>query len=136
MRGACGRPGCEEPATATFGFDGGRAVVWLHPIDEPEGSGLLCSRHADALVVPRGWTLHDRRKARRKKSPPGAAKPRAAEKPSVAPAPPTLPFPERPARALRRPAWAQRDAADDPVGALLEAGSPLLSRAFRNARPS
>jgi hypothetical protein len=28
------------------------------PVDEP---GVLCSRHADAMVVPRGWTLDDRR---------------------------------------------------------------------------
>lgn len=28
------------------------------PIDEPS---VLCARHADAMVVPRGWTLDDRR---------------------------------------------------------------------------
>lgn len=28
------------------------------PIDEPN---VLCARHADAMVVPRGWTLDDRR---------------------------------------------------------------------------
>lgn len=28
------------------------------PVDEP---GVLCGRHADAMVVPRGWTLDDRR---------------------------------------------------------------------------
>lgn len=109
--------------------------MWLHPVDEPEGAGFLCTRHADTLVVPRGWTVHDRRKPARRR----AARPRtpAAEKKiavPVAPAPPTLPFPERSPRALRRPAWAQREAADDPVGALLDAGTPLLSRAFRNAR--
>ena len=28
------------------------------PVDEPS---VLCARHADAMVVPRGWTLDDRR---------------------------------------------------------------------------
>ena len=28
------------------------------PVDEPN---VLCARHADAMVVPRGWTLDDRR---------------------------------------------------------------------------
>ena len=133
MRSVCGRPGCDGPATATFGFDGARGVVWLHPIDEPEGSGVLCAHHADALVVPRGWTLHDLRKAPR----PRSARPRSAPRRREAPEPsmPTLPFTEhKKERELHKPAWAQRDAADDPVDALLDAGSPLLARAFRNAR--
>ena len=28
------------------------------PVDEPS---VLCARHADAMVVPLGWTLDDRR---------------------------------------------------------------------------
>jgi hypothetical protein len=111
--------------------------VWLHPVDEPEGSGFLCTRHADALVVPRGWTVHDRRTpARRRAAKPRTPAPKKKVAVPVAPAPPTLPFPERSPRALRRPAWAQHDAADDPVDALLEVGSPLLARAFRSARSS
>lgn len=41
-----------------------RLLVWLALV--PDGvttirSGMLCRRHADAMVVPRGWTLDDRR---------------------------------------------------------------------------
>jgi hypothetical protein len=143
MRGVCGRPGCEEPATVTFGFDGARGAVWLHPIDEPEGSGLLCSHHADTLVVPKGWTLHDERagkpsspRRRRRAAHDPAKRPAKPRTEPSAPAP-TLPFPERSAgRTLRRPAWAEKADPDDSVGALLEADSPLLARAFRNAKPT
>jgi len=42
-------------------------LVWLEVL--PEGpptmqNGVICRRHADAMVVPRGWTLDDRREAR------------------------------------------------------------------------
>ena len=47
-----------------YGFDADRQLVWLAP-SEPDAdrmrAGALCRRHADALVVPRGWTLDDRR---------------------------------------------------------------------------
>ena len=37
-------------------------LFWLAPIDaNPDRAGVLCRRHADAMVVPRGWTLDDRR---------------------------------------------------------------------------
>jgi len=40
-----------------------RLVFWMAPIeDEPDtDGGVICQRHADRLVVPRGWTLDDRR---------------------------------------------------------------------------
>ena len=43
-----------------------RLLVWLALV--PDGgeairSGMLCRRHADAMVVPRGWTLDDRRES-------------------------------------------------------------------------
>ena len=47
-----------------YGFDADRQLVWLAP-SAPDSdrmrAGALCRRHADALVVPRGWTLDDRR---------------------------------------------------------------------------
>lgn len=60
----CERPGCAEPATVAYGFDASRCVVWFEP-HRPEGtrSGGICRRHADAMVVPRGWWLDDRREA-------------------------------------------------------------------------
>ena len=62
----CERPGCSAPATVTYGFDTGELLVWLSPFEpegkaRPYGSGILCRRHADALVVPRGWHVDDRR---------------------------------------------------------------------------
>ena len=44
-----------------------RLLVWLEIVPEgaaPVRSGVLCRRHADAMVVPRGWTLDDRRESR------------------------------------------------------------------------
>ena len=43
-------------------------MVWLSPFEpeekaRPYGTGILCRRHADALVVPRGWHVDDRREA-------------------------------------------------------------------------
>jgi hypothetical protein len=38
-------------------------LFWIAPIREAPtlDPSLLCRRHADAMVVPRGWTLDDRR---------------------------------------------------------------------------
>jgi hypothetical protein len=38
-------------------------LFWLAPLaDAPTAdANLLCRRHADAMIVPRGWTLDDRR---------------------------------------------------------------------------
>ena len=50
-----------------YGFDVDRLLVWLAPRDpdggDPMRAGSLCKRHADAMVVPLGWTLDDRRDA-------------------------------------------------------------------------
>jgi len=52
----------------TYGFDTADLLVWLSPFEpdekaRPYGSGILCRRHADALAVPRGWHVDDRREA-------------------------------------------------------------------------
>jgi Protein of unknown function (DUF3499) len=62
----CERPGCSDIAAMAYGFDVDRLLVWLSPRDpdgDPLRAGSLCKRHADAMVVPRGWTLDDRREA-------------------------------------------------------------------------
>lgn len=63
MQRHCARPGCTETATATLTYDYGASTVWIdvlssesHPMTHD-----LCPRHADALSVPRGWLLQDRR---------------------------------------------------------------------------
>lgn len=48
----------------SYGFDADRLLVWLAAREadaDPLRAGGLCKRHADAMVVPRGWTLDDRR---------------------------------------------------------------------------
>jgi hypothetical protein len=49
----------------SYGIDNASLTVWVdnRAILEREHAGRLCRRHADALVVPRGWTLDDRRLA-------------------------------------------------------------------------
>jgi hypothetical protein len=63
MARLCERPGCSTPAEVAYGFDPVNLVVWLGVFDLAEGtrSGVLCLRHADAMVVPLGWMLDDRR---------------------------------------------------------------------------
>jgi len=66
MQRLCERPGCSEPGAIGFGFDADRLLVWLTrrealAADDVHRAGVLCRRHADAMVVPVGWTLDDRR---------------------------------------------------------------------------
>lgn len=65
MRKLCERPGCGAPAEVSYGIDNASLTVWVdnRAILEREHAGRLCRRHADALNVPRGWTLDDRRQA-------------------------------------------------------------------------
>jgi hypothetical protein len=48
-----------------FGFQADRLIVWLDVVSPSDidraRAGVLCRLHADAMVVPRGWTLDDRR---------------------------------------------------------------------------
>lgn len=64
MARLCERPGCSDPGAIAYGFDGATALVWLalpEPNEDRHRAGVLCLRHADAMVVPIGWTLDDRR---------------------------------------------------------------------------
>jgi hypothetical protein len=61
----CERPGCSEPGAAAYGMVPEDLLFWIAPLGDaptPDPS-VLCKRHADAMVVPRGWTLDDRREA-------------------------------------------------------------------------
>lgn len=122
-------------------------LFWIAPLgDSPAPDpAVLCRRHADAMVVPRGWTLDDRREDQ-----PRLFKPRPAAEPAPRPRR-SRPRPaardgseqlqidgtgeiERPSPALATsppPAWAPDFDADDDLDGLLEASSPLLARAFR-----
>ena len=59
----CERPGCSEAGAASYGMVPEDLLFWVdtfHAADAHD-TGVLCRRHADAMVVPRGWTLDDRR---------------------------------------------------------------------------
>lgn len=63
MRKLCERSGCAEPNAVAYGIDNARLTVWFEVALEQDATeaGALCRRHADALVVPKGWTIDDRR---------------------------------------------------------------------------
>jgi len=179
MRRLCGRPGCSAPATVTFAFDATRRVVWLNAIAEGTArAGDLCTRHADSLVPPQGWTRDDQRpdplaprpveaaqtaitntdellphreiKRRRKTKARWSDVPSLFdETPGAAPEPVLTIAPDRHDAAatepiaepdvepvvapLIEPGWEPRFDVDD-LGGLLDAKTPLLSRAFRAAK--
>ena len=62
-RRMCARAGCGAPAAATLRFMPTQREAWLVDLDDAGArtEGDLCNRHATALVLPRGWELHDER---------------------------------------------------------------------------
>lgn len=125
-------------------------MFWLGVLisGEDDGRGVLCRRHADTMVVPRGWTLDDQRDPdlhlfRPPAPSPVAAAPRrrrnADERRGIvaeqlpleepaSPAPADEPSPDP----VATPWTPSFDDADDLDG-LLAARSPLLARAFHGA---
>jgi len=64
MTPTCARPACNEPAVATYNFDGLKRIVWLSPLDDGgRSAGDLCQKHADRMRAPLHWELHDLREA-------------------------------------------------------------------------
>jgi hypothetical protein len=58
----CARPLCAEAATARFMIDAVHKLVIVDSrIDEWGASGSVCTKHANRLKAPNGWTLEDRR---------------------------------------------------------------------------
>ena len=143
MRRQCGRPGCSNVATVTFSFDATNCVVWLDVLaDGTARAGDLCTRHADLMSPPRGWERVDRRPPRPEPQPVAVAA-RHTEPPVARPAP------SKPTRAKRRsrveqpatpplpePAWLPRNASADDLDGVLDVSTPLLARAFGQARPA
>ncbi len=83
MARLCERPGCSQPADVLYGIDAEHLVVWIESLEGAVAfrAGVLCRRHADAMVVPLGWMLDDRREA----------VPRLFKTRTVMPAPPPKP---------------------------------------------
>jgi hypothetical protein len=66
MNRQCARPGCSAAASATLVYDYKQRITWLDPL-AAEAHPMaydLCPDHADAMTVPRGWRLEDRRDLR------------------------------------------------------------------------
>ncbi len=141
----CARPGCSNVAAMAYGFDADRLLVWLtprDPHDDPLIAGALCTRHADAMVVPQGWTLDDRRDQA-----PGrvATRPRRrrtrSEQLVLEEVPPTDAGESTVAAvtgvvaddpdATKAIPWVPEFDDDDDLGGVLAVDSPLLARAFR-----
>ena len=117
-------------------------LFWLAPLaDAPTPDpNVLCRRHADAMVVPIGWTLDDRREEQ-----PRLFKPRqAAAAPAAAPSRRKKKTVEgeqlqidgtgeipRPPEPSPEQTWRPDFDHDDDLNGLLEVSSPLLARAFR-----
>jgi hypothetical protein len=126
-----------------LGFDASRRLAWFAPLDDAVGrhSGELCQRHAESMVVPKGWWLDDQRVDPRLFTPPpiahstpthgGRVSKRSPATPGEAPEP--LPLDEEPV-AEPAPEWAPRFDRNDNLDGLLDAGTPLLGRAF-GSRP-
>ena len=145
-----------------YGFDPSRGVAWLEVfVATDPHHGRLCRRHAEAMVVPKGWWLEDRRSAEQLfASPSGNGAPEGprrrsgvSRRPAVVidlPLPP--PTPPQPAEAavaavdgaslppplplVGVPAWTPTFVADDDLGGVLNATSPLLGRAFGRVKGS
>ena len=60
----CSKPGCGNPGAAILGYDYADRRAVLHDPSEDEVSPhayVLCTRCAEKLTPPRGWTLDDNR---------------------------------------------------------------------------
>jgi hypothetical protein len=139
-----------------YRFDPQRQIVVLDGLADTStpASGVLCARHAAAMVLPKGWWLDDRRVARPSLFGGGRAAPpetdsgpvvpriRRPRRPrAVAEAPPE-PLPLEPTVdevVTADPAasaeetvslWTPDFDVQDDLDGLLKAESPLLSRAF------
>jgi hypothetical protein len=124
-------------ALIAYGFDADRLLVWLAPREpdsDPLRAGGLCRRHAEALVVPRGWTLDDRREPAPRlfrAAPPKPGAGGSRRRPRREPPAGQLVLPPTGNDDTAGRSWLARFDVDDDLGGVLAAESPLLARAFR-----
>ncbi len=59
----CAKPACHTSASATLTYDYSNRTAWVERLDAESHPMRydLCTEHADALRVPQGWALQDRR---------------------------------------------------------------------------
>jgi hypothetical protein len=141
-------------AVATLRFQSTERRAWLAELDESAArtQGDLCQRHAAALVLPRGWELHDERPfaAAGTAAPPreptpiepavavDVAAPEVVDDATEATEPDDEPEPSvangnGPGSVLGAP---DDEAVEEALDTILDARTPLLQRAFRNSRPA
>ncbi len=132
-------------------------LFWIAPLSGTphDDQNVLCLRHADAMSVPRGWTLDDRREAVPRLFMPRPVRPRTQRPPvtprsrrarhddveqlvidgtgeTARPSVPNEPIVEgaAPVHADAAP-WRPEFDHENDLDGLLEVASPLLARAFR-----
>jgi hypothetical protein len=158
-RRLCARPGCGSVAAATLRFHPTQREAWLTDLDvsTARAEGDLCARHAAALVLPRGWELHDERtvlpaavtpirRPRTRQATARVARPHKVDQ--KAPELPGLVETEASAEVVEppevRPELTRRvppqlgviqEPGDDELAEVLDARTPLLKRAFSNTWP-
>ncbi len=128
-------------------------VFWIDvlPEDDTGDGGVLCRRHADSMVVPRGWTLDDRRDPDLHLFRPPTPLPAPVRRPArttsrstrsvnadstgeqLRLSEETLAQYDEPAPTTEPERWTPDFDETDDLDGLLSARSPLLSRAFRTA---
>ncbi|MCU1426551.1 MAG: hypothetical protein JWL83_551 [Actinomycetia bacterium] len=122
----CAVPGCAAFATATLRIHPHAQVAWLVDLDVDTPGDHLCARHADSLHEAPGWVLHDERhRARTVERSVATAHDHRLSIESVD---------ALPGLDLRRAGTDDEPAAE--TEDLLDARSPLLSRAFAKSRDS
>jgi hypothetical protein len=140
MSRQCERPDCAEPATVAYRFDARERIVFFDHLREgdPLAAGALCQRHAQVMVLPRGWWLDDRRIPvptlfASTAEPPAEKAPRSGA--SRAPRPAAEPVVETELPLTNGdappPSWTPDFDPGDDLNGLLDAKTRLLSRAFR-----
>jgi hypothetical protein len=113
-------------------FQPTRRQAWLVDLDGQRArtEGDLCDRHAAALVLPRGWELHDERTSHREPTPrrlqavPHPIEPEAGDSEAE-----PEPAPEPLIEAEPSPTL------EGELAEVLDAQTPLLKRAFQNVLP-
>lgn len=144
MSKQCERPSCKEPAIAAYFLDSAELMMTLEnyvPVDGMQVNGL-CRRHADALVVPRGWRIEDKRENVPRLFPvtPPAEKPKStvakkveSKKSRVKPPRPSI-FDElksdKELEETKAIPWSPQFDQTDDLGGVLRPKGRLLSRAF------
>jgi hypothetical protein len=132
--------GCHAPASTTLRTDAPRSRAWLLDLAAPGTGHDLCPRHASLLEPTGRWVLSDERARRRAgdvrsietaRTSATPVNPYAVHQPPALPASPTA-VDRRDDERAAGPAETFTDERD--VEEMLDARSPLLSRAFAKSR--